>query len=80
MKWMLIIVVLGAAPIKTELRFDTLDQCLKLEQQMRESANQAFMDWYTLAVLERVVPDDEREFEMKRYGMRNQAACIPHAP
>jgi hypothetical protein len=80
MKWMLIIVVFGAAPIKTELRFDTFDQCLKLEQQMRESAGQAFMDWYTLAILEREVPDDERQFEMKRYGMRNQATCIPHAP
>ena len=38
MKWMLIIIVLGATPMKTELRFDTLAECLKLEQQMRELA------------------------------------------
>jgi len=31
MKWMLVIVVFGAHPVKTDLVFNSLDECLKAE-------------------------------------------------
>jgi hypothetical protein len=35
MKWLLVAVVLGIAPVKTELIYDTIDECLKAESAMR---------------------------------------------
>ena len=84
MKWMLIIVVFGTAPIKTDLRFDTLEECAKATQQAMETADRAFSDWLTqTAVVEgRDVTPSEEQSMMRRFGFagRNEGTCIPHAP
>ena len=32
MKWMLFVLVFGSYPVETDLKFDSLDACLKAEQ------------------------------------------------
>ena len=49
MKWMLLIFVFGAAPFKTDLVFDNLDDCLKAEATMREEYARAYNEWLTWA-------------------------------
>ena len=84
MKWMLIIVVFGIAPIKTDLRFDTLEECAKAAQQAEETAGRAFSDWlFQTSVAEgRNVTPSEEQSMMRRFGFagRNEGTCIPHAP
>jgi hypothetical protein len=35
MKWMLLVLIYGTIPVETGLVFDTIDDCLKAEEQMR---------------------------------------------
>jgi len=37
MKWMLVIIVFGTHPVKTDLVFDSLDKCLEAEEVMHKS-------------------------------------------
>jgi hypothetical protein len=45
MKWMLIVMVFGAAPVKTDLLFDSLDDCLKAEESARGEYARAYNIW-----------------------------------
>jgi hypothetical protein len=45
MKWTLIVVVFGAKPVQTDLVFNTLDDCLKAEEQMRAEYTRAYDHW-----------------------------------
>lgn len=37
MKWMLLVLIYGTIPVKTGLLFDTIEDCLKAEEAMRDS-------------------------------------------
>jgi hypothetical protein len=86
MKWMLLVVVFGTAPVKTELLFDTLDECLRAEDRMRRSYSTAFNEWHKWA---RENPgesgfgdtafEETRTFMPKRFGLRSPGTCIPHS-
>lgn len=41
MKWLLVVIVLNA-PVKTDLAFDSLDECLRAESAMRQSWTEVF--------------------------------------
>lgn len=81
MKWMLIIVVFGSAPVKTNLIYDSLDECLKAEDISRIAYANAFNNWQAWAKnnpAEAGYPKI-RPFMIRRIGMENLATCIPHA-
>jgi hypothetical protein len=83
MKWMLIVVVFGTTPVKTELVFGALEDCLRAEESMRRSYAEAYNNWLALsgegagAPIESNV--DTERFQEKRLGLLNAATCIPHA-
>ncbi len=82
MKWMLIVLVVGGSPTKTNLLFDTLDQCLAAEDTMRSEYVLAFNKWRSWAKAnpaELGFPDSE-EFMRNRIGVNNYGTCIPHGP
>ena len=84
MKWMLIVAVFGTQPVKTGLLFDSLSDCLKAEEAMREEMSTAYKAW------EKWAYDGESE-GLSRYGsdraatrayhqkrIINQGTCVPH--
>lgn len=80
MKWMLVVMVFGTAPVKTELVFDRLSDCLQAETNMRAEYAKAYNVWNEWA---RKNPEESsyttaKEAQMKRFGLYNQATCIPH--
>jgi len=82
MKWMLVIVVMSSAPVKTDLTFDTLQECLDIEDQTRAEIAEAYNSWRGLASSNPTVsgyPSSE-PFMSRRIGMQNVATCIPYAP
>lgn len=82
MKWMLIILVVGGSPAKTNLLFDTLDQCLAAEESMRSEYVLAFNKWHLWAKAnpaESGFPNSEG-FMKNRIGVNNYGTCIPHGP
>lgn len=80
MKWMLVIVVMGAGPVKTDLTFDTLQECLDAEDKSRREVAAAYNRWIKWASAnpeESGYPDSEK-FMQARLGMANKGTCIPH--
>jgi hypothetical protein len=80
MKWLLVVLVFGNAPVTTNLLFASLDDCLRAEAQMRESYAVAYNTWRQWAQAnpqQSGFPDSE-QFNQKRIGLHNQATCIPH--
>ena len=49
MKWMLLVLIYGTIPVKTGLLFDTIDDCLKAEEEMRNSYIRTYNTWETWA-------------------------------
>ena len=45
MKWMLIVMVFGVSPVKTNLLFNTIDDCLNAEDAMRAEYARTFNTW-----------------------------------
>lgn len=81
MKWMFVVIVFGTMPVKTDLLFDSIDECLKAEEAMRAAYGQALNHWHNWAKRnpsEAGYPSSER-FQLKRIGIENQGTCIPHA-
>ena len=81
MKWMLVVLVMGTAPVKTELVFDTLDDCLTAEEEMRRNYVRAFNAWEQWArnnPTQATHPDVRRD-AMRRIGLENAATCMPHS-
>jgi hypothetical protein len=76
MKWMLAVMIFGTQPVKTDLTFDTLDKCLAAEQATRSEESEKFNAWIKDAGPLR----GERDalFMERRFGLQNQAVCIPH--
>ena len=80
MKWMLIVIIFGGSPVKTNLLFDTLDECLAAEDSMCNEYALAFNKWLAWAKAnlgESGFPNSE-EFMKRRIGIQNQGSCIPH--
>lgn len=68
MKWLLVVIVMNT-PVKTDLVFDTLGDCLRVEIEMRR----AWADMYNQA-LQRKLPKDT--LEMLK-GQMTSGTCIP---
>jgi hypothetical protein len=80
MKWMLVIMVFGTTPVKTELIFQSLSECLKAEDQMKAEYVTAYNIWDKWArenTQESGYPKS-KEYQMKRIGLYNPGTCIPH--
>ena len=77
---MLIVMIVGASPVKTNLFFDTLDECLKAEDSMREEHARAFNKWLTWARANPTVSGypTTQEFMRRRIGVESYGTCIPH--
>lgn len=82
MKWMLVILVMGVAPVKTGLTFDTLQDCLEAEDLVRTEIAEALNRWLKWAAAnpEQSGYPASEAFMTRRIGMQNIATCIPHAP
>jgi hypothetical protein len=82
MKWMLIVMVFGVAPVKTGLLFDSLKECLRAEDAMRKEYTGPYNEWLAWAQqnpADSKYPDSMPYFQ-KRFGLENPGTCIPHAP
>jgi hypothetical protein len=80
MKWLLVILVFGNAPITTNLIFPTLDECLRAEEQMRASYASAYNVWIEWAKANPQTsgfPGSD-QFQQERLGLHNRATCIPY--
>ena len=79
MKWALIVWVAGVSMIETDLVFDTLDECLRAEQTMRNESSRVYNDWLTWAKKNPVESNypKSQEFMKMRFGLLNVATCIP---
>ncbi len=78
MKWVLVVMVFGTAPVKTDLVFNTIDECLRAEQQMRDEYSRAYNNWLQWALKnqkEAGYPKSE-DFAQKRLGLHNTATCV----
>ncbi len=81
MRWLLVVMVFGSAPVKTDLVFNTLGECLRAEEVMRAAYAEAYNTWRTWA---RANPSSSgfpgsEPHAQKRIGIRNEGSCVPHA-
>ena len=49
MKWVLVVMVMGSAPVKTDLVFSSLSECLEAEMTMRSEYAAAYNRWIAWA-------------------------------
>jgi hypothetical protein len=85
MKWVLVVLIGGAAPVQTDLVFEKLTDCLAAEEQLQQAYADAYTSWNR-----RFIVDDDRS-ERRRYRdyrrakdsetrkFANTGTCIPHA-
>ncbi|MCC8951116.1 hypothetical protein H8A97_40215 [Bradyrhizobium sp. Arg62] len=84
MKWILVVLVGGVAPVQTDLVFEKLSDCVSAEEQLQ----QTYANAYT-ALSQRSMDDDRFERHRSRHYRRargdatgkiaNAGTCIPHA-
>jgi hypothetical protein len=87
MNWMLVIIVLGTQPVKTDLVFDTLDKCLAAGDLMRSEQGVSWYGWQAamrkMGVWEgwwgywRMGKDESAM--RRRLGMENETTCVPQS-
>lgn len=80
MKWMLVVLVGGVAPVNTDLVFDKFSDCLAAESQMRQHYSDAFDVWDRAAAARIDRRSDykrARDLEAKRL-LSNVGTCVPH--
>lgn len=80
MKWMLVVLVGGVAPVNTDLVFDKFSDCLSAEAQMRQHYSDAFDAWDRSAAVRFDRRSDykkARDLEAKRL-LSNVGTCVPH--
>ena len=70
MKWMLVVAVFNLAPVKTDLIFNSLDDCLRTEAQMRA-------EW--VRVINSAEPDRRPPASNFLTKQTTYGTCIPHA-
>lgn len=81
MKWMLIVMVLNRAPVETGLLYDSLSDCLIIENQARNAYAEQYNKVYDWAK-ERYA-DDKAEFDRIKHNsdlqlLHNVMTCVPH--
>jgi hypothetical protein len=79
MKWALIVFVFGSSMVRTDLVFDSLDDCLKAEEEMRNEYARAYNTWLAWArdhPKEAKYPQSQK-FMWKRIGMETTGTCGP---
>ncbi|WP_084518637.1 hypothetical protein [Bradyrhizobium sp. th.b2] len=84
MKWILVVLVGGVAPIQTDIVFEKLSDCLTAEQQLR----QTYANAYGALSLRSMMDDDQFDRRRGRHHRRaredaagklaNAGTCIPH--
>ena len=85
MKWILVVLIGGVAPVPTDLVFDKLSDCLVAEVQLRRAYADAFE-----ASAQQNSPDINgserhrrrdyyRQREMEAKKVSNSGTCIPHS-
>lgn len=80
MKWMLVVLVGGVAPVNTDLVFDKFADCLSAEEQMRQHYADAFEAWDRSAAVNiqrRREYSRARDLQAKRL-LSNVGTCLPH--
>jgi hypothetical protein len=80
MKWILVVLIGGVAPLQTDLQFDKLSDCLSAEEQLQTAYSEAYEAWDKLAATNIERRRDyrkAREFQERR--LANTGTCIPHA-
>ncbi|AWL94816.1 MULTISPECIES: hypothetical protein [Bradyrhizobium] len=80
MKWMLVVLVGGVAPVNTDLVFDKFSDCLSAEAQMRQHYSDAFDAWDRVAAARIDRRSDyrkARDLEAKKL-LSNVGTCVPH--
>jgi hypothetical protein len=80
MKWMLVVLVGGVAPVNTDLIFEKFSDCLAAEEQMRKHYVDAFEAWNRAAP---VAFDRRRDYASARDTqakrlLSNVGTCVPH--
>jgi len=80
MKWILVVLIGGVTPVRTDLQFDKLSDCLSAEEQLRTTYADAYEAWDRLAAtrIERR-RDYRRARELQERRFANTGTCIPHA-
>jgi hypothetical protein len=81
MKWLLVVLVSGVAPVSTNLVFDKFSDCLAAEEQMRQHYADAFDAWDRSAAANAERRRDyrrARDMQAKRL-LGNVGTCVPHA-
>ena len=82
MKWVLVVLIGGAAPIQTDLVFEKLTDCIAAEDQLQQAYVEAYSSWNQrfIASEDR---SDRRRYRRAREGetrkVANTGTCIPHA-
>lgn len=78
---MLVIVVFGVGPVKTDLVFDSIDECLRAEEAMPDTYARHYTEWLRWAQQNQAVSGypTSRGFQLKPLGMENYGTCVPHA-
>jgi hypothetical protein len=85
MKWMIVMVVFGTQPVKTDLMFNTLGECrtaiYAIQKQIADEYNETHA-WAKKQDASVLLGDLKRweEVQMRALGMKNAATCIPHRP
>ena len=77
MKWMLVVMIFGSHPVKSDVIFDTLDKCLAAEEAVRAEQESRYNSWRAGA--QGTGRLGEESFQKRRIGMDNRGICIPHA-
>ena len=91
MNWILVIIVLGTQPVRTDLVFDTLQKCSIAGDLMRSEQRAQFNRWMAAARSEGLYrgpwwdlrdywrSGNEESSMRRRLGMENETTCIPHS-
>ena len=85
MKWILVVLVGGVAPVPTDLVFEKLSDCLVAEEQLRKAYVEAFEARSQQTALNfdgydrRRARDYYRSREMEARKVSNSGTCIPHS-
>ncbi|WP_426442223.1 hypothetical protein [Bradyrhizobium genosp. P] len=84
MKWLLVVLVGGVAPVQTDVVFEKLSDCLAAEQQLRTAYAAAFeaQDRQVTMDLDQLDRHERRNYYRERREdkrVANTGTCIPHS-
>lgn len=81
MKWLLVVMVFGTSPVKTDMVFDTLEQCIEADDAMRTAYANEYNAWLARAKADPKkynYPASQKYFQRK-LGIENTSTCVPHS-